>query len=143
MFKNGFAEKLYVDKIELHISNLQTEKKRVQNTILSGNLGLKMLMGMPMKDELVLKDTLSDAEIKSGVLEADSYKYEDRKEYQYVELTKKLNEFNIKRYKLSQIPTVNLSSSYSKNAQRNKFDFFGKGDWFTFSNISLNISVPI
>jgi outer membrane protein TolC len=58
-------------------------------------------------------------------------------------LGKKLNEFNIKRYKLSQIPTASLSSSWSKNAQRNKFDFFGKGDWYTFSNISLNISVPI
>lgn len=143
MFKNGFAEKLDVDKVGVQIANLETEKKRVQNTILSGYLGLKMLMGMPMKEELVLKDTLSDAEIKSGVLEADNYKYEDRKEYQYAELTKKINEYNIKRYQLSQIPTVNLSSSYSKNAQRNKFDFFSKGDWFTFSNISLNISVPI
>jgi outer membrane protein TolC len=143
LYKNGFAEKLDVDKVEVQIANLQTEKKRVQNGIASGNLGLKLLMGMPMKEELVLTDTLNDSQIKDGILEAGSYKYADRKEYQYAELGKKLNEYNIKRYNLSQIPTVSLSGSWSKNAQRNKFDFFGKGDWYTFSNIGLNISVPI
>jgi outer membrane protein TolC len=143
LFKNGFAEKLDVDKIEVQLANLQTEKKKAQGQILNGYYGLKLLMGMPMKDELVLKDTLSDSQIKTGILEASSYNYSDRKEYQYAELGKKLNEFNIKRYKLSQIPTVSLSGSWSKNAQRNEFDFFGKGDWYTFSNISLNVSVPI
>jgi outer membrane protein len=143
LYKNGFAEKLDVDKIAVQIANLQTEKKKAQGQILNGYYGLKLLMGMPMKDELVLSDTLNDSQIKDGVLEASNYNYTDRKEYQYAELGKKLNEFNIKRYKLSQIPTASLSSSWSKNAQRNKFDFFGKGDWYTFSNISLNISVPI
>ncbi len=143
MYKNGFAEKLDVDKVEVQIANLQTEKKRVQNAIVSGNLGLKLLLGMPMKDELVLSDSLNEDQIKQGVLEASSYNYSDRKEVQYAELGKKLNEYNIKRYNLSQIPTVSLNGSWSKNAQRDKFDFFGKGDWFTFSNISLNASVPI
>jgi outer membrane protein len=143
MYKNGFAEKLDVDKINVQIANLETEKKRVQNQIESGNLGLKLLMGMPMKEQLVLTDTLSDSQIKSGMLEASNYNYSDRKEMQYAELGKKLNEYNIKRYNLSQIPTVSLSGSWSKNAQRNEFNFFGKGDWFTFSNISLNVSVPI
>jgi outer membrane protein len=143
LYKNGFAEKLDVDKIEVQLANLQTEKKKAQGQILNGYYGLKLLMGMPMKDELVLKDTLSDSQIKTGILEASSYNYSDRKEFQYAELGRKLNEFNIKRYKLSQIPTVSLSGSWSKNAQRNEFDFFGKGDWYTFSNISLNIAVPI
>ncbi|MFL5746136.1 MAG: TolC family protein [Niastella sp.] len=143
MYKNGFAEKLDVDKVDVQIANLQTEKKRVENQIASGNLGLKLLMGMPMKEELVLTDTLSDSQIKNGILEASSYNYNDRKEMQYAELGRKLNEYNIKRYNLSQIPTVSLSGSWSKNAQRNEFNFFGKGDWYTFSNISLNVSVPI
>jgi len=143
LFKNGFAEKLDVDKIEVQIANLETEKKKTLNQISNGYLGLKLLIGMPMKDQVILKDTLSDEQIKRGMLEASDYNYSDRKEYQYAELGKKLNEFNIKRYQLSQIPTVSLSGAWSKNAQRNKFDFFGKGDWFTFSNIGLHISVPL
>jgi outer membrane protein TolC len=143
MYKNGFSEKLDVDKLTVQIANLETEKKKVQNMIYKGYLGFKVLLGMPVKDQVVLTDTLSDSQIKNGILEASTYNYADRKEYQYAELGKKLREFDVKRYKLSQIPTVKLNGSYSKNAQRNKFDFFSKGDWFTFSNVSLNISVPL
>jgi len=143
MYKNGFSEKLDVDKLTVQIANLETEKKKIQNLIYKGYLGLKVLIGMPVKDEVVLKDTLSDSQIKDGILEASSYNYADRTEFQYAELGKKLKEFNIKRYKLSQVPTVKLTSSYSKNAMRNKFDFFNKGDWFTFSNIGINVSVPL
>jgi outer membrane protein TolC len=143
LFENGFAEKLDVDKLSVQIANLETEKKRVLNDIAKGYLGLKLLMGMPIKDNLVLTDTLSDSQIKEGILEASNYNYSDRPEYEYAELGKKLNEFNIKRYKLSQLPTVSLSSSWSKMAMRDRFDFFSRGDWFTASSISLRISVPI
>jgi outer membrane protein len=143
MYKNGFSEKLDVDKLTVQIANLETEKKKVQNMIYKGYLGLKVLIGMPVKDEVVLKDTLSDSQIKDGILEASSYNYSDRKEIKYAELGKKLREFDVRRYELSQIPTVRLTGSYSKNAMRNKFDFFGKGDWYTFSNVGVNISVPL
>jgi outer membrane protein len=143
MYKNGFSEKLDVDKLTVQIANLETEKKKVQTMIYKGYLGLKVLIGMPVKDEVVLKDTLSDSQIKDGILEASSYNYSDRKEFKYAELGKKLREFDVRRYELSQIPTVRLTGSYSKNAMRNKFDIFSKGDWFTFSNIGVNISVPL
>lgn len=143
MYKNGFSEKLDVDKLTVQIANLETEKKKVQNMIYKGYLGFKVLLGMPVKDEVVLTDSLSDSQIKEGILEASNYNYSDRKEYQYAELGKKLREYDVKRYKLSQAPVVKLTSSYSKNAMRNKFDIFSKGDWFTFSNIGVNISVPL
>lgn len=42
------------------------------------------------------------------------------------------------------IPTVSLTGNYSRNAQRNSFDFFKGGrDWFTITFIGLNINVPI
>lgn len=143
IYENGFAEKLDVDKVNVQLTNLQTEKRKVLNTISNGYYGLKLLIGMPIKDELVLTDTLSADQIKEGVLENSGYDYKDRKDYQYAQIGKQLNEFNIRRYKLSQIPTVSLNGQYAKNAQRNKWNFFGKGDWFTISSVSLNISVPI
>jgi outer membrane protein TolC len=54
-----------------------------------------------------------------------------------------MNEFNVKRYQLSNLPTVSMSGSYSKNAQRSKFDFFEGGNWFNTSLVSLNINLPI
>ncbi len=143
LYKNGFAEKLDLDKIAVQVANLQTEKVKALNNIDIGYLGLKTLMGMPIKDSLVLTDQITDNQIREDFTNDSSYQYSDRKEFQYLQLAKKLNEYNIKRYQLSYFPTLSLTGAYSKNAQRNKFDFFGKGDWFTTSYIGLNVAIPI
>jgi outer membrane protein len=143
IYENGFREQLDVDKVSVLLTNLQTEKRKVLNIISNGYYGLKMLIGMPVADELVLTDKITDSEIKEGILEASTYNYENRKEFQYAQIAKQLNEYNVRRYKLSQIPTVALTGLYAKNAQRNKWNFLGKGDWFTISNVNLNISIPI
>ena len=143
IFKNGFAEKLDVDKVSVALSNLQTEKIKVLNQVGNGYLGLKLLMGMPVTDSLVLADNLSYDQIKEGLLENGQFQYNDRKEFQYAELGIKLNQYNIKRYKLSKIPTVTLNGYYNENAQRNSFNFFGSGDWFPVSALTLRVSIPI
>lgn len=143
LFKNGFAEKLDIDKVSVQLANLQTEKVKALNSISIGYLGLKTLMGMPVKDSLVLTDKINEDQIKENFSNDTAYNYSDRKEYQLLSLNKKLNEFNIKRYQLSYLPTLALNGAYSKNAQRNSFDFFGKGDWFTTSYVGLNLNIPI
>ena len=143
MFDNGFMAKLDVDLAKVQLVNYQSERVKFMNTISNGYYGLKMLIGMPARDELVLTDTLSDQMVKDGVLENAGYSYDNRKEFQAAQLGKKLNEFNIRRYKLSQIPTVTLNGVYAKNAQRDKWNFFGSGEWFTISNVNLNIAIPI
>lgn len=143
IYENGFREKLDVDKETVRLANLQTEKQRLLNLISNGYYALKMLMGMPIADELILTDKVTDEQVKDGVLEAINYKYEDRKEYQQAQISKVLMDYNVRRYKLSQIPTLSLSALYAKNAQRDNWSFFGKGDWFTVSNINLNINIPI
>ena len=143
IYENGFREKLDVDKETVRLANLQTEKQKLLNQISNGYYALKLLIGMPISDELVLTDKVTENEVKDGVLEATNYKYEDRKEYQQAQISKQLLEYNVRRYKLSQIPTLSLSALYAKNAQRDKWNFFGRGDWFSVSNINLNVSIPI
>jgi outer membrane protein len=143
LYENGFREKLDIDKSEVQLSNLRTERNKVLNQISNGYYGLKLLMGMPVKDELLLTDTLAESFVLEGAVDAAAYKYEDRKEYQYAAIGKRLNEYNIRRFKLSQVPTLSLSALYAKNAQRSTWNFLGRGDWFTISNINLNLSIPI
>lgn len=143
IYENGFAERLDVDKVNVALTNLQTEKIKALNQIDNGYLGLKMLMGMPIHDELVLTDSLSYDQVREGILEDAEFQYSDRKEYQYAELGIKLNEYNMRRYKLSRMPTLSVNGYYNKNAQRNKFDLFEKGDWFDISAVSLNLNIPI
>ncbi len=143
MYDNGFTERVDIDKLSVQIVNLQTEKLKANNMISNGYSGLKLLMGMPIQDSLVLTDKLDEAQIKEGVLEASQFNYTDRNDYQISEVTNKLNGLNVRRYKLNQIPTFVLVGGYSKQAQREKFDFFGKGDWFTSSYIGVQMKVPI
>lgn len=143
IYKNGFAEKLDVDKVQVQLSNLQTQKLKAQNQIDAGKEGLKLLMNVPQSDSIILTDTLSDEELKSNILDAN-YNYEDRKEFQQMETSIELGKYNIKRYQLSKIPTLRFSANYNRNAQRTNFTFFKKDEpWFSSSFISFNLSIPI
>jgi outer membrane protein TolC len=144
IFKNGFAEKLDVSKVEVTLANLRTERIRLDNQLQVGLLGLKMLMGMPEKDQLVLTDTLSEKNLMDDNILEMAYAYEDRQEFKQIALAKKLGEFNIRRYKLSKLPTLSLMGSYSKVAQRNQFNFLNfSEDWFTTALVGVKLSVPI
>jgi outer membrane protein len=142
LYKNGFAEKLDIDKITVQISNLKNTRFAAETAIGNGNIALKTLIGMPVQEALVVTDTLNIDVIKNDIL-IDTVDVNNRAEFQLANVGKKLNELNIKRYKYSYLPTVALSGTYAKNAQRASFDFFNKGDWFTISNIGVNMNVPL
>ena len=144
MYKSGFAEKLDVDKVNVQLNNLQTEKLKANNSVTIGFMGLKMLMGMPVKDSLVLTDVINENNLSADILYEDNFEYGIRKDFQYLTTIKKLSEFNIKRYQLSFLPTITMNGAYTKNAQRTKFDFFDKkGSWFETALIGLNLNFPL
>ena len=142
IFKQGFAEKLDVDKVSVQLSNLQTEKIKLQNQLDAGNAALKFLMNMPQKDKLILTDSITDDMIKDNVLD-NSYSYTDRNDYQLQQIGKKLRAYDVRRYKLSSLPTLAAFGNYSKIAQRNTFNFFADQPWFTASTIGVRLAVPI
>lgn len=143
MFDNGFAEQLDIDKLTVQIANLQTEKTSALNQIQNGMLGLKVLMGMPVKESLILTDAISDEKIKDGLLDNGNFDYSQRRDFQYADLGVKLGEFDVRRYKLAKLPTLSVNGYYNKNAQRNTFDFLEKGDWFGISAITLQLQIPL
>lgn len=144
MYDNGFAEKLDMDKQAVQLANLQSAKTTVLNQIDNGYLGLKVLMGMPISDSLVLTDNLSDENIKEGILEAANFDYTQRKDFQFAALGARLNEYDIQRYKLSKIPQLVLSGYYNEMAQSNKFDLYGgHAYWSPVSAFSLGMRIPI
>ena len=141
LYENGFAERLDISKLEVQLANLQTERLKALNSISNGYIGLKVLMGMPIQDSLILTDSITYEDIRNGVLDATQFNYADRKDYQYAELGKELSEFNVRRYQLSKLPTVSLNSNYNYIRQSNNFGFGGK--WFPSSLIGLSVNVPI
>lgn len=142
MFKNGFVEKLDIDKLDVSLINLQTEKLKIVRSLEIGNMGLKVLMGMPVKDNLLLVDSLKESELKSDILD-QNFNYSDRKDIQQLELGVRLREYNVKRYQLAKLPSIALVGQLNTQAQRNKFDFFSAQKWYPSSLIGIKISAPI
>ncbi|SFQ18192.1 TolC family protein [Parafilimonas terrae] len=141
--KNGFGEQIEVDRTSVQLANFQTRKLSIESTIKNGYYGLKFLMGMPEKDSLVLTDSLSEDQLKQGLLNEGIYSYENRSDYQVLQSTVKLQEFNLKRYKLAFLPTVSLTGNYLRQGQGTEFNIFGKGQWFSSAYAALNLSVPL
>jgi len=143
IFKNGFAEQLDVSKAEVSLTNLRTQKIRIENQLQTAALGLKLLIGMPSTNRLVLTDTLPEKMFTQDMVDT-RFDYNERVEYEQLQLNRKLNEFNVKRYKLSYLPTLSINANYSQLAQRNEFNIFKSGEpWYPSSYVGLNLKVPI
>lgn len=145
MYDNGFVEKLEIDKLDVQLANLRSQKIQVLNSVNNGYLGLKVLMGMPVKDQLILTDELNDEDIKEGALETSGFNYTQRRDYQAAELGLKLNEYDIQRYKRSKIPTLAFTGYWNQMTMANTFNkmYNSSAFWFPVSAISLKLSVPI
>ena len=142
IYKNGLVEKLDLEKVEVQLNNLKTEKEKINNQLETGNAALKFLIQVPQKDTLILADTLNEVMIQE--LLSDTLDVNNRPEYKQLKTALKLSEYNIKRYQLSKLPTIVAFGSYSKNALRNEFDFFdSKGLWFNTSLVGMKVSYTL
>ncbi|RZL36797.1 MAG: TolC family protein, partial [Pedobacter sp.] len=97
MFKNGFVEKIDVDRLTVLNNNLTTERENVIRLLaLNVNL-LKFQMGMTVGSMLTLKDKISDVKIDQTQVLANGDVFNKRIEYSLLQTQKKLNELDVKR----------------------------------------------
>jgi len=145
MFKNGFAEKLDIERTQVTLNNLKTSFSQITNLVQLGYAALKFATGLHQTDSIVLTDDLNSEMLKEGILEmAENFRYEDRNEIGLLNTMEELNSLDLQRYKLGKIPTIAAFWNFSENAQRQKFNFFSsKEDWYKTSVVGLNISVPL
>ena len=145
MYQNGFVEKLDIDKATVSLNNTKAVENQLKNGIAIGYAVLKMTMGLAQADTLILKDTLTPAEIKQGILE-ENFSYEDRNEIKLLNKAKQLQGYDIKRYKLSYFPTVAAFYGFQKTGQRNSAANSANRDpwfWYNTNQIGLSVNIPI
>jgi len=142
MFKNGFAEQLDVDRVQVQLNNLRTTQSVVSNSINLAYAALKFALGISQKDTVVLKEELTNETIKESVLD-DNFKYEDRPEIRTLGFNKRLQELDVKRNQLGALPTVALAGNYSINAQGQKFFTNPATTWLKSSYVGVNVAVPL
>ncbi|HYK77368.1 MAG TPA: TolC family protein [Daejeonella sp.] len=142
LFKNGFVEKIDVDRLSVLKNNLETERQNVTRLLaLNVNL-LKFQMGMPVEAELSLKDSINNLNIEKNTVTADTTAYQSRIEFALMQTQKKLNELDLKRYKSLFLPSLSAFGNTGKSWQSNNFStMFDMG--FPSTVVGLRLMVPI
>ncbi|MEN9371419.1 MAG: hypothetical protein RL152_224 [Bacteroidota bacterium] len=144
LFKNGFAEKLDIDKTQVSLNNLTSTNNQIERLIEIGYASLKFALAIDQKDSLQLTDELSEETVKKDLLEMTNFKYTDRDEIQFLNVVKDLQNLDVRRNKLSYVPTIATYFNYSRNALGQDFNLFNfKDKWFKASVWGINMSIPI
>ncbi len=146
MNQGGFVEKIDVDRIEVQLNNLRSERQKVKNLIDLSYALLKFQMGMPQDEGITLTDRLAEdqevGQLKAG-LPAEDPAYANRIEYSLLETQQKLADLDLKNIRSGYLPTVSASLGYGYNNGRNSFGDLVSTRWFNNSALNLNISIPI
>lgn len=142
MYKNGFAERLDLDKVQVQLNNVSTTRNAVANAVEIGYAALKFAIGLSQNDVVVLKDDLTTAALKDNIL-TEGFKYEDRSEIRTLDKLKELQQLDLKRNKLGYIPTVAATANYTLSGMGPKFFTSNQTVWFNSSYVGVNINIPI
>ena len=144
MFKNGFVERLDIDKTTVTLNNTKMTEIQLRNVVTIGLAVLKRNIGLTQSDSVVLKDVLNADLIKAEILD-DDFNYENRNEVKLLNSAIKLQGYDIRRYKLSYYPTVSAFYNFQKTGQRRADDSGGSEPWFWYNTnlIGLNVNIPL
>lgn len=142
LFKNGFVEKIDVDRLSVLNNNLLTERENVIRLLaLNVNL-LKFQMGMSIGSKLTLTDRINTTELANTQVLNDHKAYQKRIEYSLLLTQKKLNELDVKRYKSLFLPSLGAFASTSANFQNDSFSTL-YNQRFPTTVVGLRLAIPL
>ncbi len=155
--KNGFAEEIDVDRIQVSLNNLITERDKFERLQQLSVELLKFQMNYPMEQLLEVKGDLSA--LNSGV-DINGYlkdlDYKNRPDYQVLETNQKLQKLTLKNKYASGMPILSASANlgygtqsptigglFSTNTAIEDFGTIGPDKWYGQVAFGVNLHIPI
>ena len=121
-YKAGFVEQLDVDRLELSLANLKSERDNIdrqQGLVLNA---LKMIIGFPLDKGLELSDDINTLMLPAP--DADlvgQIDFSKRTEYAVLNTVEQLNGLTVELNKASAYPTVSGFASFTENLQSDNY----------------------
>ena len=142
MYKEGFVEKLDVDKLALSLDNMKVSLDDLEKSYKSAMDALKMQIGYPLDQELDLLESVDDlSEPLADFNEDATIDYMQRTEYRMLEQNKELQELNIDQYKKGYWPKLSGFLTYQQQVQGD--DLFDNPSSTPAAFAGLQLSIPI
>jgi len=141
--KQGLAEKIDVERLQVQYNNLVTRRENTVRLLALNYQMLKFQIGMPITAELVLTDKLESVQLADTPdATTDTTFYHNRIEYGLLETSKKLNELDVANKKANFYPKLKLNGNYNSSYQNNSFGNLYSMS-FPSSYFGLTLDVPI
>lgn len=129
LFKNGFAEKIDVDRLEVARNNLAAERESAARSIDLALAALKFQMNYPSDQPLTLVESLQNAVVDAAVPSV-SKEYNQRIEYSILNTQEALALLDIKNKKAGYLPTLSAFGNFGYTSGASKLSgFFEKNKW--------------
>ncbi|MFB9844691.1 TolC family protein [Mucilaginibacter ginsenosidivorans] len=142
--KQGFVEKIDVNRLEVQYNNLTTNRENVVRALTLNYQVLKFQMGMPIQEELSLTDKLENINLdeQSAQNNIDTAFYHNRIEYNLLETNLKLNQLDVKSKKAAYLPTLSANAGLATTFQENQTKYlYGRNYPYNYVGLSLNIPI--
>ncbi|RZJ79336.1 MAG: TolC family protein [Flavobacterium sp.] len=144
-YQNGLAKKIDVDRINVNLTNLTTQRAETANAITMLENQLKFSMGMPVTTPITLPTSELTEVIQNPVL-ADTVNLAGRTEMKLMDVQRNLLDLQRKAYVSEYYPNLSLNANYNYNSQSNGFDFLTSNRnaiGYDASAIGLTLRIPI
>lgn len=141
--KQGFVERVDVQRIQVQYNNLATTRENTQRLLVLNYQMLKFQMGMPVTEELNLTDKLENVSFDSNITDkGDTTFYHNRIEYNLAETALKLNQLDVQNKKAHFLPSLSLVGNTSIGYQSQTFGSLFNTQ-YPATYVGINLSVPI
>ncbi len=145
-FKNGLIEEENVEQLQITLSSLESSLENVKRQRTIALNMLKLVLGIDLDNQLELKDqldTLTQSNIDLQLLTTE-FNVTNNIDYQIGENMQTSKKLLLKYEKSKALPTLSAGVNFGYNSFANQFTFFnGDQKWNNFSNLGVNLSVPI
>ena len=159
LYKLGAVEQIDVQRIQVNLNNLKTEKRKFESfNILSSEI-LKHQLNMPIYDKLIIEGNISDFEIQDfyPTETEESADYFNRMDFQVLLVQKELAILDKKNKLAETLPTLSAFGNFGYSTQSPSFaglfrtetnitppdNSIGPDKWYSYSLIGLNLDIPI
>lgn len=144
MYDNGFIEKIELDRVTVQVNNLAADSLRIKNMVDVSMQMLKYQLGLENDVTVELTDTSIEEHIADAeLLLLEDLSFGKRTDYNLLQTQLKLNEYDLKRYRLAALPTLAAFGTAAYTYQTNTFSDIFNERYIFYSLVGLQLNVPI
>jgi len=147
LFENGLGKKIDVDRMDVKLSNLESQHQQLLNAVSQYENQLKFFIGMPIDQPVKIVHAEITPSKLGSLLVDNNPNLNNRSEILVLQKQSELLGLQKKSILAEYYPTLSLSGSYSYQGVSNSFPVFkgiNKGaNWFDVGTVGLSLKVPI